>query len=217
MIERRLVDNIIDNAGPICHTCAPTIFRNFHAFSLLCMQISSPRTPWHALFSKLFYHASFCVLNICAVKNELRNGGKIRYVYSRTLFVSIRHKYFYFSTKYLYLYSSLISCGKNLWKINLYEDERQKIAIVAFNESAITCVLGSNARFGIVPLAEIVKFLLTTLLLLYWFIGLMVALRGRKHGRNKSSFKDQTTLVKPRSCDKLLERSTDSAVRPNDF
>lgn len=92
MIERRLVDNIIDNAGPICHTCAPTIFRNFHAFSLLCMQISSPRTPWHALFSKLFYHASFCVLNICAVKNELRNGGKIRYVYSRTLFVSIRHK-----------------------------------------------------------------------------------------------------------------------------
>lgn len=77
--------------------------------------------------------------------------------------------------------------------------------------------LGSNARFGIVPLAEIVKFLLTTLLLLYWFIGLMVALRGRKHGRNKSSFKDQTTLVKPRSCDKLLERSTDSAVRPNDF
>lgn len=96
MIERRLVDNIIDNAGPICHTCAPTIFRNFHAFSLLCMQISSPRTPWHALFSKLFYHASFCVLNICAVKNELRNGGKIRYVYSRTLFVSIRHKYFTF-------------------------------------------------------------------------------------------------------------------------
>lgn len=105
---------------------------------------------------------------------------------------------------------------KNLWKINLYEDERQKIAIVAFNESGITCVLGSNARFGIVPLAEIVKFLLTTLLLLYWFIGLMVALRGRKHGRNKSSFKDRTTLVKPRSCDKLLERSTESAVRPND-
>lgn len=76
MIERRLVDNIIDNAGPICHTCAPTIFRNFHAFSLLCMQISSPRTPWHALFSKLFYHASFCVLNICAGKMSYEMGKK---------------------------------------------------------------------------------------------------------------------------------------------
>lgn len=76
MIERRLVDNIVDNAGPICHTCAPTIFRNFHAFSLLCMQISSPRTPWHALFSKLFYHASFCVLNICAGKMSYEMGKK---------------------------------------------------------------------------------------------------------------------------------------------
>lgn len=216
MIERRLVDNIIDNAGPICHTCAPTIFRNLHAFSLLCMQISSPRTPWHALFSKLFYHASFCVLNICAGKMsyEMRKK-KTRYVYSRMLFVSIWLNMFGFVRKFFFLFFYDI-LWKNLWKINLYEDERQKIAIVAFNESGITCVLGSNARFGIVPLAEIVKFLLTTLLLLYWFIGLMVALRGRKHGRNKSSFKDRTTLVKPRSCDKLLERSTESAVRPND-
>lgn len=117
MIERRLVDNIIDNAGPICHTCAPTIFRNLHAFSLLCMQISSPRTPWHALFSKLFYHASFCVLNICAGKMsyEMRKK-KTRYVYSRMLFVSIWLNMFGFVRKFFF-YSFMISCGKIFEKL----------------------------------------------------------------------------------------------------
>lgn len=117
MIERRLVDNIIDNAGPICHTCAPTIFRNLHAFSLLCMQISSPRTPWHALFSKLFYHASFCVLNICAGKMsyEMRKKKHVMFIavcclYQFDLICLVLYENSFF-------YSFMISCGKIFEKL----------------------------------------------------------------------------------------------------